>query len=108
MWCRFTRNIDNVDGTTRTVPDVEYADLTVAMRTGDSPGEVFDVLLARNQIQLHTSAADLQAALAETVAAHYSNRDHVAGVVDTREQAGHLNAAIRDRLVAARRVDYSR
>jgi thymidine kinase len=102
---RFTRDIADADGSTRTVPDVEYADLTVAMRTGDSPGEVFDVLLARNQIQLHTTAADLQATLAETAAGPYVNGDHVAVVVDTREQAGHLNAAIRDRLVATGRAD---
>jgi hypothetical protein len=105
---RFTRDIADADGSTRTVPDVEYADLTVAMRAGDSPGEVFDVLLARNRIQLHTSAADLQATLAEIAAGPYVNDDHVAVVVDTRDQAGALNAAIRDRLVAAGRVDDSR
>jgi hypothetical protein len=104
---RFIRDIADVDGSTRTVPDMEYADLTIAMRAGDSPGDVFEALLARNQIHLHTSAADLQAALAETVA-DYSNGDHVAVVVDTRDQAGALNAAIRDRLVAAGRVDDSR
>jgi exodeoxyribonuclease V alpha subunit len=102
---RFTRHIADADGSTPTVPDMEYADLTIDMRASDSPGEVFDALLVRNQIQLHTSAADLQAALAETVAAHYSNGDHVAVVVDTRDQAGALNAAIRDRLVATGRVD---
>src|SRR5207344_2749330 len=46
---RFTREIDNVDGTTRAVSDVEYADLTIAMRGGNDAGEVFDALLARNQ-----------------------------------------------------------
>jgi hypothetical protein len=101
---RFTRDIADADGTTHTVPDVEYADLTIGMRAGNDPGDVFDVLLVRNQIQLHSSAADLQAALAETVAAHYSNGDHVAVVVDTRDQAGALNAAIRDWLVAAGRL----
>jgi exodeoxyribonuclease V alpha subunit len=90
------------------VSDVEYADLTIGMRAGNDPGNVFDVLLARNQIQLHSSAADLQAALAGTVAAHYSNGDQVAVVVDTRDQAGELNAAVRDRLVADGRVDDSR
>jgi hypothetical protein len=105
---RFTRDIADADGTTHTVPDVEYADLTIGMRAGNDPGDVFDVLMVRNQIQLHSSAADLQAALAETVAAHYSNGDHVAVVVDTRDQAGALNAAIRDWLVAAGRVDDSR
>ena len=31
-------------------PDSDYADLTLAMRAGDDPGDVFDALLARNQI----------------------------------------------------------
>jgi exodeoxyribonuclease V alpha subunit len=105
---RFTRDIADADGSTLTVPDVEYADITIAMRTGNSPGDVFDALLARDQIQLHSSAADLQAALAETVAADYPNGDHVAVVVNTRDQAGALNAAVHDRLVAAGWVDDSR
>src|SRR6476469_5942254 len=78
------------------------------MRTGNSAGDVFDALLARNQIQLHSSAADLQAALAETVAAAYTRGDHVAVVVNTRDQAGALNAAVHDRLAAAGWVDDSR
>jgi exodeoxyribonuclease V alpha subunit len=102
---RFTRNITNADDTTRTVPDVDYADLTVAMRTGDDPGQVFDALLARGQIHVYTSAADLQTALADTAAQHYSDSDHVSLVVDTRDEATALNAAIRDRLVATGQVD---
>ena len=31
-------------GRRRTVPDVEYADLTLAMRTGEQPETVFDAL----------------------------------------------------------------
>jgi exodeoxyribonuclease V alpha subunit len=108
---RFNLDVVNVDGTTRTVADVEYADLTVAMRSGNDPGSVFDALLARGQIQLYPSVADLQAGLAETAAARYATRnartggEQVAVVVDTREQAAALNAAIRDRLVAAEQVD---
>jgi exodeoxyribonuclease V alpha subunit len=46
---RFT----STDGTGVTVPDAEYANLTLAMRTGEDPGEVFDALMARGQIRLH-------------------------------------------------------
>ena len=76
------------------------------MRTGDDPGAVFDALLARGQIRLHPDAAALQEALAATAAARPPRAvSRVAVVVDTREQAAELNAAIRDRLVAAGRVD---
>ena len=83
----------------------EAASLTLAMRTGDDPGAVFDVLLARGQIRRHPDAAALQDAIA--AAASFSDGDdrRVAVVVDTREQAAELNAALRERLVAAGRVD---
>ena len=38
---RFTRT----DGTGRTTPDTDYADLTLAMRAGENPGTVFDALV---------------------------------------------------------------
>ena len=83
----------------------EAASLTLAMRTGDDPGAVFDVLLARGQIRRHPDAAALQDAIA--AAASFSDGDdrRVAVVVDTREQAAELNAALRERLVAPGRVD---
>jgi exodeoxyribonuclease V alpha subunit len=98
---RFTRT----DGTGPAVPDTEYADLSLAMRSGADPGWVFDALAARGQIRLHPDAATLQAALAATAADHHRRDERVAVVVDTREQAAELNAAIRDRLAAAGRVD---
>ena len=87
------------------VPDTEYADLTLAMRAGDDPGAVFDALLARGQIRLHPDPDALRHALAEIAAAAYADGEPVAVVADTREQVAELNAAIRDRLVAAGRVD---
>jgi len=104
---RFTRETATADGATTTVPDVEYAALTVAMRAGEDPDGVFDALHARGQIQLHPSAADRQAALADTVAAQHSLGGSVAVVADTRDQVAELNAAIRDRLVATGCVDDS-
>src|SRR5438093_12079145 len=91
-----------------TAPDTGYAELTLAMRTGADPGAVFDALLARGQIRLHPDAAALRETVAATAAASYVEGQQIAVVVDTREQAAELNAAIRDRLVAAVRVDDTR
>mgnify|MGYP000622033623 CR=1 FL=1 len=98
---RFTRT----DEKGHTTPDTGYAELTLAMRTGDDPGAVFDALLARGQIQLHPDAAALQDAIAAAAAEHHRRGDTVAVVVDTHEQAAELNNAIRERLAVAGRVD---
>jgi thymidine kinase len=98
---RFTR----IDQAGRVAPDVEYAGLTLAMRTGQDPGAVFDALAARGQIRLHPDAAALAQALAELTAAHHREGERVAVVVDSREQAAELNAAVRERLVADGGVD---
>jgi exodeoxyribonuclease V alpha subunit len=95
---RFVRT----DQAGQTAPDGEYAQLTLAMRTGEEPGAVFDALLARGAIRLHADPAELQEALA---AAHHHEGERVAVVADTREQADELGAAIRERLVADGRVD---
>ena len=42
------RFVHTVDG--RTVPDTEYAQLSLAMRAGETPAAVFDALHARGQI----------------------------------------------------------
>ncbi|HEV7788226.1 MAG TPA: MobF family relaxase, partial [Pseudonocardia sp.] len=97
---RFTRT----DSTGQSVPDGEYAELTLAMRRGDTPGVVFDALLARGRIHLHPDHAALQDALAAT-ATHDPRAADVAVVADTREQVNELNAAIRNRLVTDGRVD---
>jgi exodeoxyribonuclease V alpha subunit len=98
---RFVRT----DQVGHTVSDPEYAGLTLAMRTGEDPGAVFDALAARGRIRLHADPAALQEALAATAATCYGVGKRVAVVVDTREQAAELGAAIRERLVAAGRVD---
>ncbi|WP_092194901.1 MobF family relaxase [Blastococcus tunisiensis] len=98
---RFSRT----DATGRTTPDSDYADLTLAIRSGENPGKVFDALLARKQIRLHPNAQALRETLAADAAISFAAGERVAVVVGTREQAAALNAAIRDRLVTQGRVD---
>jgi exodeoxyribonuclease V alpha subunit len=100
---RFVRRVDGAR-----VPDRQYAALSLAMRAGDDPAEVFDALLARSQIRLHASAAERAAALAHAVVAELGAGVDAAVVVDTREQVAMLTAAIRDRLVAFGQVDDAR
>ncbi len=73
--------------------DPAYADLTLLMRTGERPGEVFDKLLERGDVVIHSAEVERLAAVT-TIAAD-SRGEHV--IADTREQVAALNAAIRDR-----------
>ncbi|MGH8961338.1 MAG: AAA family ATPase [Jatrophihabitantaceae bacterium] len=102
---RFVRTITAADGAVLSVADEQYAQLSLAMRTGADPGAVFDTLLSRDQIRIHHSDAERVAALADAAVAALANRSPAAVVADTREQVTQLNAAIRERLVAAGRVD---
>jgi exodeoxyribonuclease V alpha subunit len=101
---RFTRTAP----TGATAPDVGYAELTLAMRTGKDPGAVFDALVARGQVRLHPDVAALEETLAAAAATHHGRGEPVAVVVDTGEQVAALNAAVRSRLVADGRVDDAR
>jgi hypothetical protein len=107
---RFTRAITAPDGTVMRVADEQYARLSLAMRTGADPDEVFHTLHAREQIQVHASDGERLAAVADAAIAALEGRTPadpvavVAVVADTREQVAALNAAIRERLVAAGRI----
>lgn len=70
--------------------DHDYAALSLRMRTGDDPADVFDALHRRGSVVIHPSEPERTAALAEAGAAG----DLV--LADTREQVAALNAAIRD------------
>ncbi|WP_121253956.1 MobF family relaxase [Nocardioides ferulae] len=72
--------------------DPEYAALSLRMRSGESPGEVFDELLGRGRIVVHPSEVERTAVLADIGA----EGDELI-IADTREQVGSINAAIRDR-----------
>ena len=107
---RFTRPTETADGATVDVPDVEYAALAAAMRTGRDVADAFDALHRRGQIRVHASDVERQAAVGEAAAAQRTagNPDGVLIVTDTVEQVTELNAVIRDRLVAAGAVDDTR
>jgi ATP-dependent exoDNAse (exonuclease V) alpha subunit len=95
---RFTRTLTSADGTVTRVADEEYAQLSLAMRTGVDVEQVFDALVKRGQIRVYASEEERRHALAgEAVAAG----EFAALFADTREQVAELNAAVRDRLAAA-------
>lgn len=73
--------------------DPRYAELSLLMRTGQRPGEVFDDLVSRGEIVVHRSEVERLAAL--TTAEGLI-------VADTREQVAALNAAIRDHRLTTR------
>ena len=86
------------------VPDVEYARAQPSRcAPGDEPGAVFDALLRPRPDPAPRQRADRHARARRPGRAARRDGHHVAVVVDTREQAAALNAAIRDRLVAAGR-----
>ncbi|MGH8892366.1 MAG: MobF family relaxase [Actinomycetes bacterium] len=86
--------------TVRRFADPEYADISLAMRTGTEPDRVFDRLTGRDHVVVHTSEQERTAALANEAA-----RTGALVVADTRDQIADLNAAIRERRVATGRVD---
>jgi conjugative relaxase-like TrwC/TraI family protein len=77
--------VQELDGVRR-FQDPRYAELSVRMRTGTAPGEVFDELLARREIVIHASDVERTRRLA----AEASVGKLV--VANTREQVGRINA----------------
>lgn len=77
--------VQQLDGVRR-FKDSRYAELSVRMRTGTAPGEMFDELLARGEIVIHGSDVERTRRLA----AEASVGKLV--VADTREQVGRINA----------------
>jgi len=70
--------------------DPDYAAMSLRMRTGEDPGDLFDALHRRGQVVVHASEVERTAVLADAGAAG----DLV--IADTREQVADLNAAIQD------------
>ena len=77
--------------------DPEYADLTLLMRTGQRPGEVFDAAARRAaRSRIHPTEVERLAALTERPTPSQGGMV----IADTREQVAALNAAIRDHRLA--------
>lgn len=74
----------------RRFTDHGYATLSLRMRRGENPGEVFDELLARGQVVVHASAVERTNALA----AKASMPDAPLVVADTREQVAVINGLV--------------
>ena len=90
--------------------DPDYAELSLAMRTSQHPGGVFDTLLARGQIRLHPSESERNRALAQ-IGAQPSGEaaaERVLVIAETREQVAALNGTIRDQLITTGRLDDTR
>jgi len=79
----------SLEGVRRFV-DPAYADLSVRMRRGERPGEVFDELVARGDLVVHPSEAERTCALA----AMASMPDRPLVVADTREQVATINGVV--------------
>lgn len=79
--------------------DPAYAALTVRMRNGDNPGEVFDQLTALGLARLHASDEDVQG----HIAGH--RRDGEAVTVTSNDEARAVNARIHEERVARGEVD---
>ncbi len=79
------------------------------MRTGVRAGEVFDTLMARDQVRLYPTEAERTLAIGDLATAGrldgHSGHSETLVMADTRDQGAALNGAIRDRLVAAGYVD---
>ena len=87
--------------------DPQYAELSLAMRTGVRAGDVFDALVSRDQVRLYPTEAERTQTLADLAAdSTLTSRTRRIGeadvlvMADTRDQVATLNGAIRDRLVA--------
>lgn len=69
----------------RRFADPAYAELSLRMRTGKKPGEVFDELLRRGDVVIHTTDVERQ----QQLTLRATNGDLV--VADTREQVAKIN-----------------
>ena len=101
---RFRRNID-VDGQLVNVADEAFAALSLQMRSGLNPGEVFDRLAEAGSVRLWDNEADALAHLAVTIVDRQQTGESQSVSVATNDAAALINEAAHDRLVALGAVD---
>lgn len=104
---RFRRTVD-VDGQPVNAPDTQYADLSLQLRSGIDPEQVFDKLHATGHVQLWDSEADALAHLAVTIVDRRQAGETQSVSVATNDTAALINSAVHDRLVDAGQIDMTR
>lgn len=101
-------------GSGRTVLDMDsvhrftdpiYADLTLRLRAGENPADLFDRLHALGHVRLHPSTDDAHEDIASATTAAIEFTRTVAATVATNEEARSLNDRIRTQRVARGEVD---
>ncbi|MFI5623336.1 MobF family relaxase [Nocardioides sp. NPDC051685] len=88
--CRYAPSSHLAMDGVRRFTDPRYARLTLQMRRGEAPGEVFDELAGRGEIVVHASEVERLAALAGIA------QCGDAVVADTREQVAKINGLVHD------------
>lgn len=101
---RFRKTID-VDGELVNTADVEFAELSLKMRSGVDPEQVFAQLVDDGHVQLWDSEEEALAHLAVTIVDRRQAGETQSVSVATNDQAALINAAVHERLVDAGEID---
>ncbi|MAY94960.1 MAG: TrwC relaxase [Nocardioides sp.] len=85
--------------------DPAYADLTLQMRAGHGPTDLFDQLDAVGLIRLHATAEQAHEQIADATTSALARGRSVAATVATNDEARDLNERIRNQRIASGSVD---
>jgi hypothetical protein len=85
--------------------DSAYADLTLQMRAGHEPADLFDQLDARGLIQLHATAEQAHEQIADATTGAIARGTSVAATVATNDEARDLNERVHQQRIASGSVD---
>jgi hypothetical protein len=85
--------------------DPAYADLTLQMRAGHDPAELFDELEARGLIKLNATAEQAHEQIADATTSALASDGSVAATVATNDEARDLNERVRNQRIALGSVD---
>ncbi len=91
-----------------TVPDVVYAELSLAMRAGDAPTAVAEALAERGALVIHASGAEATAVIAAKALEAIERPGSLAVTCATNAGADEINQAVRAGRVQAGAVDDTR
>jgi hypothetical protein len=85
--------------------DPAYADLTLQMRAGHDPTDLFDQLDARGLIRLHATAEQAHEQIASATTSALARGRSVAATVATNDEARDLNERVSKQRIASGSVD---